>query len=149
MFDLNRFQTYFTVECKLLYGADLKIHDKPIEEKDKVVKNEMLYLKTSARSTKKKTAKMEAAEKMLNLIKGNGAFTNEEVKLNRELAEYRETTFNVENDQIDEKRISKEYQGYLAQIIAIATKYLEDKPNYDPDYDFLAEVSSSAIMITL
>lgn len=82
---------YFTTDCKLLYSVDLKIHNKPIEDNDKIIKNELEYLKTTARSTKKKTSKMEAAEKMLNLIRGDGAFTNEEVKMNRELAEYRET----------------------------------------------------------
>lgn len=136
---------YFTTDCKLLYSVDLKIHNKPIEDNDKIIKNELEYLKTTARSTKKKTSKMEAAEKMLNLIRGDGAFTNEEVKMNRELAEYRETAFNLKEDQIDKNRISKEYQDYLAQMISIASNFLEDKPNYDPDYDFLAEVGRSTI----
>ena len=105
-----------------------------------VIKNEMTYLKTSAKTTKKKTSKMEAAEKMLNLIRGNGAFTNEEVKLNRELAEYKETAFSLKEDQIDKNRVSKVHQDYLAQMIAIVEQFLEDKPNYDPDFDFLAEV---------
>lgn len=131
---------YFTTDCKLLYGVDLKIHDKPIEDKDLVYKDDLVYLKTSARSTKKKASKMAAAEKMLNLIKGEGAFTNEEARLNRELAAYRETEFNLKEDLIDMNQITKEYQGYLAQIVTIASNFLADKPNYDPDYDYLAEV---------
>lgn len=114
-----------------------------------VTKNEMVYLKTSAKSSKKKTSKMEAAEKMLNLIRGDGAFTNEEVKLNQELSEYRETAFSLKEDQIDKNVISREYQDYLAQMIAIVDKFLEDKPNYDPDFDFLAEVGSSELELLI
>lgn len=133
---------YFTTVCKLLYEADLKkIHNKKIEEKDTVTKGELVYLRTTARTTKKKTSKTKAAEKMLNLIRGEGAFTNEEARLNRKLAECRATELKVKEDQIDMNRISKEYQDYLIQMTSYASDFLEDKPNYDPDYDFLAEVS--------
>lgn len=126
-----------------MYGADLKIGDHEIDAKDTLEKNGARYLHTSSRSTTKKASKMEAAEKMVNLIRGDGAFTNEHVRMNRELAEYNKTTLNLQEDRIDTSRLSATCSRYLAQMSAFAAQFLQDKPNYDPDFDFLAEVCVS------
>ena len=83
---------------------------------------------------------MEAAEKMVNLIKGEGAFTNEQVRMNRELAEYNKTTFNLHDDRIDKRQLSSDCQAYLAKMSTMAAEFLANKTSYDPDYDHLAEV---------
>ena len=121
-------------------GPDLKIHTGEIAEKNKLEKNGLVYLRTSARCTNKKASKIEAAEKMINLIRGEGAFTNEEARMNRQLAEYNKMTFNLTDDRIDGNRVSRECRAYLAEMSRTAFEFLADKPNYDPDFDYLAEV---------
>lgn len=134
-------QMYFTVECKLLEMPDLKLRNVP--EDCRVEKNDLVYLKTYSKSTKKKTSKMEAAEKMVNLLKGDGPFTNEEVKQNKQLREFEEG-LNVKDDMVNKDLISKMYRDVLSKIIKSAIQFMnidkEDKKSYNPDYDFLAEI---------
>lgn len=131
-----------------MYGSDLKICDHEIRKEDTFEKDDVIYLRTTARSTAKKASKLEAAEKMLNLIRGEGAYTNEQAKMNRELAEYNKTTFNMQKDRIDVRRLSEKTTRYLGQMSSFAAEFLQDKPNYNPDYDYLAEVCHFDLIIS-
>ena len=131
-------QIHFTADCKLLHGPDLKIRTEDF--KDCVRKNDLLYLKSSSRSTKKKTAKMEAAEKMVNLLRGLGAHTNKEVEINNELQKFKDTSLCLKEDKTDNSGLSIQYQAILAIIAGKAVDFLKDKPDYNNDYDYLAEV---------
>lgn len=139
-------QSHFTTECKVLLGPDLKIRPDDLT-RNSIKKDGSIYLKTSSRSTKKKTSKMEAAEKMVNLLKGKGANTNEEVKKNLELKEFQDKTFSLKKDIIDKYDINQEFYNVLVDVIDTATEFLKDKPKYDPDYCFLSEVNLLGLYI--
>lgn len=131
-------QSQFTCECKLLLSTDLKVRKEDLE-KNSIRKEGYVFLRTNAKSTKKKTAKMDAAERMVNMLRGHGAYTNEEVEQNKELKEFHEKTFAKTKDIIDRESVGQ-YFDVLDNIIDYAVDYLKDKPKYDPDYDFLSEM---------
>lgn len=138
-------QTLFTVECKLLLMPDLNV--KHVDPKNCFKKGDCEYLKTSSRTTKKKTSKTEAAEMMVNLLKGNGAYTNEQVEMNKQLQEFEES-LNAKKDVIEKDKISRDYQAILTKMIRAAIEFMADKPKYDEDYDFLAEVKQLVAFVS-
>lgn len=122
---------YFVVKCTILFTDEMNIKADDLN-RNSVKRDNLVFLKTSCRSAKKKVAKLESAEKMINLIKGFGAKTNEEL-LTNDSNDFQSEMAKIETYTIDLKTMTK--------IFDAASNFLKDKTEYDPVYDFFAMVN--------